>query len=105
LNCVVISPHYENGTNDRNNDGSLVRRKEGMAKRNESKPRTDDSQEWMIAKMDAHQERMDSQLEKMEACLEKEEFTDLEANAEETVSEAEHEEVPKEEAAVKHLEH
>jgi hypothetical protein len=54
--------------------------------------------------MEAHHERMmtktDSQLEKMKACLGKTEAADLEANPEEIESEAEHEEVPKEEAAV-----
>jgi hypothetical protein len=51
----------------------------------------------MLAKLDAHHKimiaRMDSRLEKMDA-------TDLEANLEEIMSESEHEEVPKEEAAV-----
>jgi hypothetical protein len=60
--------------------------------------------EEMLAKLDAHHERMmarmDSQLEKMEACLEKMVVTDLETNPEETKSKAEHEEVPKGEAAV-----
>jgi hypothetical protein len=60
--------------------------------------------EEMLAKLDAHHERMmarmDSQLEKMEACLEKTEAMDLEANPEERESEAVHDEVPKEEAAV-----
>jgi hypothetical protein len=60
--------------------------------------------EEMLAKLDAHHEkmmaRMDCQLEKMEACLEKMEATDLEANPEEIESKADHEEVPKEEAAM-----
>jgi hypothetical protein len=45
--------------------------------------------------------RMDSHLEKMEACLGKTEATDFEANPEEIESEAVHEEVPKEGAAIK----
>jgi hypothetical protein len=68
-------------------------------------------QEGMYAKLDAHHERMmammDSHLEKMEAMVnvfeerfKKMETTDLEANPEERESKAEHEEVPKEEAAV-----
>jgi hypothetical protein len=60
----------------------------------------------MLAKLDAHHERvmagMDSQLEKLEVCLGKTEVADLEANSEEIESEAEHEEVPKEEAAVEY---
>jgi hypothetical protein len=63
----------------------------------------------MLAKLDAHHKRMmtrmDSKLEKMEACLGKTEATDLEANPEEMESEAEHEVVPKEEAALEILEH
>jgi hypothetical protein len=55
-------------------------------------------QELKAGKFDAHHKRMmarmDSQLQKMEACLGKMEAT------EELESEAEHEEVPKEEAAV-----
>jgi hypothetical protein len=58
--------------------------------------------EEILAELDAYHERMMarmySQLEKMEACLGKTEATDLETNPE---SEAEHEVVPKEEAAVK----
>jgi uncharacterized protein YhaN len=58
----------------------------------------------MLAKLDARHERMMarmcSQLEKMEACLRKVEATDLEENQEGTEFEVEHEEVPKEEAAV-----
>jgi hypothetical protein len=58
----------------------------------------------VIAKLDTHHERMmarmDSQLQKMETCREKTNATDLEANPEEIESEVEHEEVPKEEAAV-----
>jgi hypothetical protein len=45
--------------------------------------------------------RVDSHLEKMEACLGKTETMDLEANPEEIESDAVHEEVPKEEAAMK----
>jgi hypothetical protein len=44
---------------------------------------------------------MDSKLENMDACLGRTETTDQEANPEEKEYEAEHEEVPKEEAAVK----
>jgi hypothetical protein len=44
--------------------------------------------------------KTDSQLEKMKFCLGKTEATDLEAHPEERESEAVHEEVPKEEAAV-----
>jgi hypothetical protein len=62
-------------------------------------------QEWMIAKMDAHQERMDSHHEKMmaimEACLAKMEAVDLEENPDGIKSESEQQEVPKVEAAVK----
>jgi hypothetical protein len=49
--------------------------------------------------------RLDSQLEKMEACLEKTQAMDLEVNPEEIESEVVHEEVPKEEAAIKQSEH
>jgi hypothetical protein len=63
------------------------------------------SQEWMITKMDAHQEGMDSHHEKMmaimEACLEKMEAMDLEENPERTESDSEQQEVPKDEFAVK----
>jgi hypothetical protein len=48
---------------------------------------------------------MDSKPQKLEACLGKTEATDLEANPEETESETEHKEVPKEEAIVEILEH
>jgi hypothetical protein len=61
--------------------------------------------EEMLAKMEANQERMmarmDTQLEKMEACVGKTEVMNLDANPEEIVPESEHEEVPKEEAAMK----
>jgi hypothetical protein len=59
----------------------------------------------MVAKLASHHERMmasmDSQLEKMEAYLGKTEDMNLEANPEEMKSEAENEEVLKEEATVK----
>jgi hypothetical protein len=62
------------------------------------------NQERMDARSDSHHERMmarmNSQLEKMEASLGKTEATDLEANPEKIQSEAENEEVPKEEATV-----
>jgi predicted HAD superfamily phosphohydrolase len=61
--------------------------------------------EEMLAKLDAYHKRMmtkmDSWLEKIEACLGKMKATDLEAYPAEIESEAEHEEVPNEEAAVK----
>jgi hypothetical protein len=61
--------------------------------------------EEMLAKMETNQERMmdkmDLQPVKLEACLGKTGATDLETNPEEIESEAEHKEVPKEEAAVK----
>jgi hypothetical protein len=60
--------------------------------------------EEMLGKLDAYHERMiarmDSWLEQMEVCLGKMEATDFEANPEEKESEADHEEVPEEEAAV-----
>jgi hypothetical protein len=60
--------------------------------------------EEILAKLHACHERMmarmDFQLEKMEACLGNMESTDLEADPEEIESKVEHEEVPKEEAAV-----
>jgi hypothetical protein len=59
----------------------------------------------MLAKVEAKQvrmmARMDYWLEKIEACLGKTEATNLDANPEEIESKAMHEEVPKEEAAVK----
>jgi hypothetical protein len=64
--------------------------------------------EEMLAQLDAHHERMmartNSQLEKMEACLGKTKAMDLETNPEETESEVEHEEVPKEDTAVETFE-
>jgi hypothetical protein len=58
----------------------------------------------MMVTMKASHERikapMDVSLEKTETCLEKMEATDLEANPEETESEVEHKEVPKDDAAV-----
>jgi hypothetical protein len=59
--------------------------------------------EEMLAKMETHHERMarmDSQLEKMDACIGTTEATDLEVNPKEIEIEAEHEEIPKEEAAM-----
>jgi hypothetical protein len=69
-----------------------------LAKMEMNQERMEATQGKMFAKIDAHHERMmarmDYQLKKMEACLEKMEST------EEIESEAEHEEVCKEEAAV-----
>jgi hypothetical protein len=61
--------------------------------------------EEMLVKLDAYHKRtmarMNFQLAKMEACPEKTEATNFKANPEEIQVKAEHEEVPKEEAAVK----
>jgi hypothetical protein len=60
--------------------------------------------EEMLAKLDAIHERMmaqmDSHLKKMKVCLGKTEAMDAEANPEETESEAEHQEVSKQEATM-----
>jgi hypothetical protein len=60
--------------------------------------------EEMLAKLDAPQEwmmaRIDSQPEKIESCLRKTETTDLEANPEKVDFKSEHQEFPKEDAAV-----
>jgi fumarate hydratase class II len=61
--------------------------------------------EEMMAKLDAHHERirarMDSQLEKVEACLGRMKPMDLGANPRGKESEAEHEEIHKDEVAMK----
>jgi hypothetical protein len=76
-------------------------------RRNDSRSRN--PKEEMLGKLDCHHEmtmaRMSSQLEKIDACPGKAEATDLEANPEETESEEEHEEVPKEKTIVEILEH
>jgi hypothetical protein len=58
----------------------------------------------MLARMEVHHVRimakMDAQLEEIEALLGKTDAMNLEASPEEIESEAENEEVPKEEAAV-----
>jgi hypothetical protein len=80
-------------------------RKEIRAGHEELIATTETNQEKMMVEFDAHHERMmvrmNSQLEKMEAWAEtnQKDAMDLEANPEETEAEAEHWEVPKDEAA------
>jgi hypothetical protein len=117
---IVIPPYYKNGTNDgapenyARKDGRQSKGKKEDIKTNQAK--VDASlkeiragqellKEKMLAKMETNQERMmdkkDSQPEKMEACLGNAVATDLEANPGEVESQAVHDEVLKEEAAMK----
>jgi hypothetical protein len=117
---IVISPYYRNGAENgtpeshANNYGNTIRfsgpsdgcqpsRNKNHPHKNGRKPGKNGCQSKGSERTNDVQNGLDSQLEKEMTYLVKTEATDLEENSDEIESEAVHEEVPKEEAAMKNF--